>query len=180
MMDEQKFNELLELQKYDSDAKYEFCSFCLAVIKYRLGYRGEMKNVESLSHSILEYFLSHLPKSHIISPWYYLNKSVDNFLSNRKKKRKRILTSDKDLSYHRDIAYEQHFENLEKIEIYNDLVGYLGEENAMIFFLVKIEGEKECDVAEKLGINYETLRQRVSRSREKLEKILGKFVTKDD
>ena len=179
-MDEQKFNELIKLQKYDSEAKYDLCCFCLGVIKHRLGFRGETKDMESLSHSILEYFLSHLPKGSIKSPWRYLNKSVDNYLSTRKKKAKRTLNYDKVISYNKETVYEQRFEQLEKIEIFNTLVKHLGEENARIFYMVKIEGAKEYDIAKLFNLSYDTLRQRVYRSKEKLEKIFSEYVTKSD
>lgn len=177
-MDEQKFNELIKLQKYDSEAKYDFCCFCLAVIKRRLSFRGEMKDIESLSHSILEYFLSHLPKGHIKFPWEYLNKSVDHYLSTRKRKAKRTVIYHNDLSYIKEAVYEQRFDQLEKIEIFNSLVKYLGEENARIFYMVKIDGAKEKDVAKLFDLSYETIRQRISRSKEKLEKIFSEYVTK--
>lgn len=180
MMDEQKFNELLKLQKYDSKAKYDFCCFCLGVIKHRLIFRGETKDLESLSHSVLEYFLSHIPKGPIKSPWEYLNKSVDNYLSTRKRKSKKTVTYHNDFSYNNEAVYEQRFDQLEKIEILNTLVQHLGEENARIFYMVKIDGAKEKDVAKLFDLSYETLRQRISRSKEKLEKIFSEFVTKDD
>ena len=177
-MDEQRFNELLEEHKYDSKAKEEFCQFCLGVIKNRLIFRGEKANWESLSHSVLVYFLSHIPKSHVVSPWDYLNKSVDNFLSNRKKKRQRIIITDKDFSYKKEAVYEQSFDNLEKIEIYNSLAEELGEVDAFIICMVKIEEIPEREVAKMVGLKYATLRKRVSRITAKLEEKYEKYVTK--
>lgn len=165
-MDAQEFNTLLKLYKQDKDAAYKLYTYCLAVIKARLLFRNESANVTGLSHSILEKIIITNP-IYISCPAAYLNKCVDNFLSNRKKRKKR------EVALVQDMGYEPYFEQLEKFDVYNRLVEYVGELNAKIFYMYAVENAKEYEIAERLGVDmsYDAIRKRISRLKKELQKF---------
>lgn len=169
-MDAKRINELIKLYKCNKNAADELQLHCLKIIKKRLLFRNGLKDLESLSHSILEHFISNLP-DYIVFPTAYLNKCTDNYLSTRKKKNNR------ETALSCDISYEQRFEALEKLEVFRELEKHLNKEDAILIYGHCVENVPEKQLAEELKMSYPAVRQRISRGKKKLKIIFSQNVT---
>lgn len=168
-MTAEHFYNLLQNERTDPKAKQELHRFVLANIKrcliVKYGYVLGTDELADAAHTVFKSFLTYKPTKFVFFPYSYISRIVYN----------NIYTKNDDpepLPLTADIPYEQTFEELDKADMLSVLSKCLGKRDAMVVYYYVIEKMKAAEVAAKLGLTADNVRQIYKRSMPKLKEYL--------